>query len=160
MTKPLTRRDPLLDVLVDRAHGFAQIYERWIAKRLGDGVTLARLRVLFILHDNGPQQMSALARAAKVAARTLTTFVDALEREGLARRVPHDTDRRATMVEITPAGIRAVESKSAPYWAAKNFLYGELKLDEAQLMIRIYDRWFVMVAEDLQRMGVDPEAQA
>lgn len=149
------RRDPEFEALIDKAHGFTQMYERWLARRLGggDGVTLARLKVLFILHDLGPQKISVLARDAKVAPRTLTTLVDALEREGLARRIPHTVDRRATIIEMTPAGMKAVESKSGPYWAAKNFLFVGLTAEERNTMSRIYDRWSKMVEEDLVRMG-------
>jgi DNA-binding MarR family transcriptional regulator len=149
------KRDPDFEALIDKAHGFTQMYERWLTRRLGggDGVTLPRLKVLFILHDLGPQKMSVLARDAKVAPRTLTTLVDALEREGLARRIPHSVDRRATIIEMTPAGMKAVESKSGPYWAAKNFLFVGLTAEERNTMSRIYDRWSRMVEEDLTRMG-------
>ena len=36
---------------------------------------------------------------------TVTLLIDKLERQGLVKRVPHPTDRRAIQATITPAGI-------------------------------------------------------
>ena len=41
---------------------------------------------------------------------SVTSTVDTLQRLGFVRRVPHPSDRRATLARITPKGRRAVES--------------------------------------------------
>ena len=48
--------------------------------------------------------MSDLAANLGLTARTITTAVDALERDGLVARRAAPDDRRATLVELTPAG--------------------------------------------------------
>ena len=48
--------------------------------------------------------MSDLGDELGVTARYVTSLVDGLEKEGLVRRVPHPTDRRATIIESTPKG--------------------------------------------------------
>ncbi|WP_426593568.1 MarR family winged helix-turn-helix transcriptional regulator [Cellulomonas sp. McL0617] len=64
-----------------------------------------QLRFLRTLHDCGSaQRPGALADALAVAPRSVTSKVDAAESEGLVRRLPDPTDRRATLVELTPAG--------------------------------------------------------
>ncbi len=45
--------------------------------------------------------MGDLAEDLGITARTVTTLVDALEREGLLVRLPDPTDRRATLLALT-----------------------------------------------------------
>lgn len=156
-----TRRDnrtpPTNEELLATVDRMTQSYDRWMRLRLGqgaNGVTEARLKLLFILEANGPQKMSALAKSARIAARTLTTLVDALEREGLARRVPHSSDRRATLIELTDAGAAIADEAAGPYWSAKGFLFDSLSTDERLILMDIYERWAVKVEEDLRAMDL------
>lgn len=55
--------------------------------------------------DPAPR-LADLARALRIAPRSATEVVDALEAKGLARRSPSPQDRRAVVVEATPAGVR------------------------------------------------------
>lgn len=48
--------------------------------------------------------MVELAERLSVTKRNITTLVDGLEKDGLAVRQPHPTDRRATLVATTDAG--------------------------------------------------------
>ena len=60
-----------------------------------------RLRLLLAVEEVGRLRMGDLAEDLGVTARTVTTLVDALEREGLLTRLPDPTDRRATLLELT-----------------------------------------------------------
>jgi DNA-binding MarR family transcriptional regulator len=51
---------------------------------------------------------------------SVTNIVDRLQADGLVRRVPHPTDRRATFVEITEAGP-ALREKSTDSVTAIDF---------------------------------------
>ena len=42
--------------------------------------------------------------------RTVTSLADVLERDGLIRRMPHATDRRAVLARITPEGRARVDA--------------------------------------------------
>jgi DNA-binding MarR family transcriptional regulator len=66
------------------------------------GLGYARGRLLWALHASGPLVMRALSQAIGVSPRTVTGLVDALEADGWVRRMPHPTDRRATIVTLTP----------------------------------------------------------
>lgn len=64
-------------------------------------ITGPRLRVLSIVAKNGEIRMNELAAKLGVKARTVTDFVDALERDKLLIRIPDPTDRRATLIQLT-----------------------------------------------------------
>lgn len=52
----------------------------------------------------GPMSASELARAVELDGGAMTRQLDQLERKGLLRRQPHEQDRRALRIELTPAG--------------------------------------------------------
>ena len=58
------------------------------------------------LSETGTRLISQLARNLLVHATTATLATDRLEARRLIKRNPHPTDRRATVVAITPAGRR------------------------------------------------------
>ena len=81
---------------------FTGAFERWANRKAGEaGASVPRLRLLNAVHCHGPQKMADLAEALTVTPRNVTALVDGLEAEGLVRRVPHSTDRRVTLVELT-----------------------------------------------------------
>jgi DNA-binding MarR family transcriptional regulator len=61
-------------------------------------------RALHILNCKGPQIMSGLGDDLGITPRYVTILIDSMERDGLVRRQPHPTDRRATLIELTDAG--------------------------------------------------------
>jgi len=69
------------------------------------GLSVSRLRLLRALATTTePLRMRDLGEALDVAPRTVTSLVDALEREGLVERARHPTDRRAYLLTLTPVG--------------------------------------------------------
>ncbi len=60
-----------------------------------------RLRLLMAVEEVGRMRMGDLAECLGITARTVTTLVDALEKEGLLARLADPTDRRATLLELT-----------------------------------------------------------
>ncbi|MHB1064886.1 MAG: MarR family winged helix-turn-helix transcriptional regulator [Georgenia sp.] len=52
-----------------------------------------------------PPRLADVAQALRIAPRSATEVVDALEEKGLARRMPSPQDRRAVVVEPTSEGI-------------------------------------------------------
>lgn len=91
---------------------FVLAFDAWMRKAsvTSAGESVARLRLLNELHCNGPKKMADLADSLGVTPRNVTALVDALESEQLVRRVPHATDRRITMIEIT-GGSATVEER-------------------------------------------------
>lgn len=75
-------------------------------------LTFARYELLMLLlfSSNGSLPLSRVGDRLQVHPASVTNVVDRLERQKLVRRVPHPSDRRATLAEITDAGRRAAEA--------------------------------------------------
>jgi DNA-binding MarR family transcriptional regulator len=67
------------------------------------GLSFSRTRAVRRVADE-PMSMGELAAALGIDRPNATVLVDDLERQGLLRRRPHPTDRRAKMVEATRKG--------------------------------------------------------
>lgn len=112
-----TSTDSALDSPTDLAAAtmeFVLAFDGWMQKTAvaNAGSSVARLRLLYELHCNGPRKMADLADSLGVTPRSVTALVDALESEGQVRRVAHATDRRISMIEMT-GGSTTVESQVA-----------------------------------------------
>lgn len=57
----------------------------------------------------GEHTQKQLADAIGLDKTTMVVTIDELEHHGLAERVPSETDRRARVIRVTPAGKRLVE---------------------------------------------------
>lgn len=103
------------------------------------GLSFARMRLLHELHLGGSLTMGALRARLDVTARNITQLVDALEADGLARRTPHPTDRRATVIELTTAGQQAVSSAFAAHASRAETLFGTLAPEDQADLVRLID---------------------
>lgn len=77
------------------------------------GLTFARYEVLMLLEfsRDGALPLSKVGSRLQVHPASVTNAVDRLQAQGLVRRVPHPSDRRATLAELAPAG-RALAAKA------------------------------------------------
>jgi DNA-binding MarR family transcriptional regulator len=88
-------------------------------------VTPSQARVLGVLARHGPMRLGALSEYLRIAARSATDVVDALEDARLVERRPDPADRRATLVALTgrgeevAAGIRAARAAEAEEFFAR-----------------------------------------
>jgi len=71
---------------------------------LESDVTVAQLRVLLVLHTDGPSRMGSIASAIGVALSTATGIVDHLVRKGLVVRDADPQDRRLVICKLSPEG--------------------------------------------------------
>ncbi|MET8565364.1 MarR family transcriptional regulator [Streptomyces flaveolus] len=96
--------DILIDELYETTHRLRQFVEARLREK---GASVARLRAMRMLAQaREPLRMRDLSERAGIAARTATTIVDSLERDGLVERVRHPQDRRAFLVRLTDEGLR------------------------------------------------------
>ena len=137
--------------LVDEFAAFGPCYMKWVRSRLGEGgISYARMRLLGALHCGGPQIMSSISDELGVTRRNVTALVDALEEEGLVRRKPHPTDRRAIVIELTEQGFETTNSMYERHRAAVAELFSDLsEKDRAELT-----RQLGSLREALRREGV------
>jgi DNA-binding MarR family transcriptional regulator len=71
-------------------------------------VTPAQFRALRVLRRHGVMRLSELSDRLKIAARSATEVIDALQARDLAGRRPDPDDRRATLVELTERGMQVL----------------------------------------------------
>ena len=90
-----------------------------VARRLRDAsqetlapwdITPAQLRALRVLSRHGVMRPSELSDRLRIAPRSATEVVDALEKRGLVERRPDPGDRRATLVEVTDDGSSVLDA--------------------------------------------------
>jgi DNA-binding MarR family transcriptional regulator len=70
------------------------------------GLTFARYEALVLLYfaKRGSLPMRVMGERLQLHPTSVTNIVDRLEADGLVKRIPHPTDRRTTLVEITEPG--------------------------------------------------------
>ncbi|MFI6509482.1 MarR family winged helix-turn-helix transcriptional regulator [Streptosporangium sp. NPDC050855] len=73
--------------------------------------TFTTLSVLHTLTHRGPMRLTALTTTEQITQPAVTQLVDRLERDGLVERRPDPGDRRAVLVQVTPAGARIVHTR-------------------------------------------------
>ena len=118
-------------------------FTRWAESHINEnGMTPQRVRILVPLIENGPMMMSALKNEMGVSATNVTALVDALEKEKMVTRHPHATDRRVTIVSITPKAEKIMHDSYYKYFNSVGDLFSGVtparqeKLLEALLEIR------------------------
>ena len=72
-------------------------------------VTPSQARALRVLSSREGMRPSALADELRIAPRSATDVVDGLEARGWVSRAADPTDRRATVLSLTPDGRELVE---------------------------------------------------
>jgi DNA-binding MarR family transcriptional regulator len=74
-----------------------------------DDLSPNHLAVLGTLWRRGGITIGDLAAAEKVQPPSMTRTVNSLHSNGLVARLPHPSDRRVVLVELTPAGHAVIE---------------------------------------------------
>jgi DNA-binding MarR family transcriptional regulator len=72
----------------------------------GGSVTPTQRSLLFSIRRLQPVTAGDLASAEEVTPPSITRLLDRLERQALITREPHPTDRRVTLIKLTPAGAQ------------------------------------------------------
>jgi DNA-binding MarR family transcriptional regulator len=80
---------------------------------LGTKLTPSKLRALELLAEHDGLRVGELADRVGVDDTTATRLVDRLEELGLAERHGEDSDRRATLVELTDEGSELISGVAA-----------------------------------------------
>lgn len=89
--------------------------------------TLPRFDVMAALYRRREGvTMSELSRMLLVSNGNATAVVDRLEKDGLARRKPVETDRRTVKVALTPEGLAAFEAQAVGHEVEVDRLFSGL----------------------------------
>jgi DNA-binding MarR family transcriptional regulator len=115
-------------------------HNRTNARMTAAGLSLARFRVLNALHSAGRIRMNELSAALGVVPRTVTTIIDALEKEGMVTRLPDPADRRATLLELTGEGLSQLGRLRAMHDSAAADLFDVLTAAEKDQLAGLLQR--------------------
>lgn len=126
------------DLLMSAARALRR---RYAAALVQWDITPGQGRALRIVVDAGePLRLSELADRLRIAPRSATEVVDALEQHGLVVRRPDPADRRATCVVATGEGERlAAVIEEARGAAARDYL-SALTADDRGELSRILEK--------------------
>jgi DNA-binding MarR family transcriptional regulator len=113
-------------LLIGHTARFTASFLRWMDARTCDGLNYARLTLIQALHCRGPAIMRDLGTQLGVTPRNMTALVDGLEEARLVVRRPHPTDRRATLIELSPAGAREADEELEPRLSAMAEIFAGL----------------------------------
>ena len=69
----------------------------------------ARMALAVIEGAGEPLEPGVIAERLIITAGSMTSMLDTLEKRGLVRRMPHPTDRRKLLVDITDDGIAIMD---------------------------------------------------
>ena len=99
------------------------------------GLTFARYEALVLLSfsSRGSLPMRMMGERLQLHPTSITNIVDRLEVDGLARRLPHPSDRRTTLVELTDAGRTRLTAATESVTTANFGLFGLNDDESAQL---------------------------
>ncbi len=104
------KKSTLIEELADKLHSTAiHLLRRVRVEDAASGIGPARLSALSVVVFGGPISLNDLARAEQVRPPTMSRIVDALEREGLARKTVNQQDRRAVVIEATAKGANVLQ---------------------------------------------------
>jgi homoprotocatechuate degradation regulator HpaR len=125
----LTRRSLPIALLRARETVMGPIREMLAAS----GVNEQKWRVLRVLQEGGPMELTAVAAEACLLLPSLTRMIRPMEEDGLLRREVPKEDRRKVVVAVTEKGealIRAHSAQSAAIFAQIEQRFGASRLDQ------------------------------
>lgn len=140
MTDPLSKRRLKMWI---RLLGVTRSAESQLREflRVAHDTTLPRFDVMAALYRRRDGvTMSELSRMLLVSNGNATTVVDRLEKDGLVRRTPSDTDRRTVFVALTPEGLATFEGLAADHERAVTRVFGHLSEADLDTLTDILKR--------------------
>jgi DNA-binding MarR family transcriptional regulator len=100
-------------------------------------LTPSNLRALRVLERHGMMRLSELSDHLRIAPRSATEVVDALESRGLVQRRPDPGDRRATLVGVTEHGASVLDAIRAARGTEAERLFSRLSPTDRAHLARI-----------------------
>jgi DNA-binding MarR family transcriptional regulator len=133
-------------VQIGRQFGlFLRRADRFYAELRGeqDGLDLERADYILLgrVAGSGPARLTALAEDVCLDLSTVSRQVGALAAAGLVTRTADPTDRRAQLIEATPAGHEVFARNRERWLAALRDLLGDWTPEERREFARLFTRF-------------------
>ncbi len=135
--------------LIATSHRLQRVFNTRLNRQKGT-VKLSgpRLRLLLAVEEEGRLRMGDVAENLGITSRTVTTLVDALEKEGLLARLPDPTDRRATLLELTDTARTQFEQVRRLQMELGEELVAPLDQQQRRLLLDLLSRLNQEVVRD------------
>jgi homoprotocatechuate degradation regulator HpaR len=114
------------------------------------GVNEQKWRVLRVLQERGPLELSQVAAEAVLLLSSLTRMVGPMVEEGLISRMTPPEDRRKSIVAITPVGLALVNAHAQQSAAILGRIESEFGRKRLETLLDLL--------EDLQKLNLNPDA--
>ncbi|GAB2696482.1 MarR family winged helix-turn-helix transcriptional regulator [Paenibacillus thermoaerophilus] len=88
---------------------FKRNMESELLQNIDADITGPQMFMLCSISQQEKCRLAQLADRMEVKPSAITVMIDRLEKPGYVKRVPDPSDRRSTLVEITPAGQEVLE---------------------------------------------------
>jgi DNA-binding MarR family transcriptional regulator len=102
-------------------------------------ITMAQLKVLYLVGTQGPLHVTAIADRLGVTLSTGSGLVDRLVEHGLLERRHDDIDRRHVSVSVSPAGAALMERTRELNSQRMRALVAALSEEDLAALVRILD---------------------
>jgi DNA-binding MarR family transcriptional regulator len=150
------RERPDLDTspmsVIARISRLSRLLERRIADTLkAHGLDEARFGVLAALRRAGPPYClspTALYNSLLISSGAMTNRLERLTAEGLVRRVPDPTDRRSSLVQLTPRGLDVIERAVAAHTANEHAMLAALTRSERRQLADLLRKLLATFEDD------------
>ncbi len=148
---------PDMDVETYQATSRISRISQHIAKQQEDvfgkfGLNRGEVGVLSALRVAGPPHRLSPTRLFKglmLSSAGMTSRLDRLESQGFVKRSPDPDDRRAVVVELTPAGRKAVDEAVSANTKRERELLGDLTTKEIQTLSRLLRKMLSSLEPDV-----------
>ena len=116
----------------------AQRAARLVSEALGEeGFRRHHFAVMTALAEDGAASQAELGRRVWLDRSDLHAVLNELERDGLVARKQDERDRRRNLVELTPAGVKALKRLDARVDAAQEQFLAPLTAAERREVLRL-----------------------
>ncbi|WP_274308973.1 MarR family winged helix-turn-helix transcriptional regulator [Solibacillus daqui] len=102
------------------------------------GFSKSHILILAFLHTEGPKRPSAIAEKLKVTTGGVTVLTSKLLKAGLIEKTQNETDRRASQIHITQAGVEMLAQSKKQVDVVFESLFGMLDEDELKTLTQIF----------------------
>lgn len=126
------------------------VIEKRVRRRLDDryGTTLPRFDVLAALDRNGAMTMGALSQVLLVSKGNITALVQTLKVEGVIAMTPSPTDKRASIVRMTPKGTTHFAELAEAHHRWIDAMLAALDADERAQLFALLGRLKTSIAAE------------
>lgn len=135
MPKPSEITPPHLWIVLSRCHHALRLAAEHSIT--GTGLGLTDFMVLEALLHKGPLTITEIQKKVLLATGSMTAAVDRVERKGLIVRCTTSADRRARVLELTPAGRELIEKAFAQHAGDLESIMSALSATEKEQLYRL-----------------------